>query len=107
MSNCHIYKFSQNNLYSYNIIADSLRKNHISENRETITVQRLKYQGVNELYGSKKNGKLCSGWNGVFTQCIDSLKIAIIFYRCINKFRWYGVTVDQQNWALYATVELY
>ena len=61
MSNSHIYKFSQNNLYSYNIIADNLRKIHISENRETITVQRLKYQGVNELYGSKKNGKLCSG----------------------------------------------
>ena len=47
MSNSHIYKFSQNNLYSYNIIADSLRKIHISENREKITVQRLKYQGVN------------------------------------------------------------
>jgi len=47
MSNSHIYKFSQNNLYSYNIFADSLRKIHISENREKITVQRLKYQGVN------------------------------------------------------------
>jgi hypothetical protein len=47
MSDSHIYKFSQNNLYSYNIIADSLRKIHISENREKITVQRLKYQGVN------------------------------------------------------------
>ena len=48
MSNSHIYKFSQNNLYSYNIIiADSLRKIHISENREKITIQRLKYQGVN------------------------------------------------------------
>ena len=47
MSNSHIYKFSQNNLYSYNIIADSLRKIHISENREKITVQKLKYQGVN------------------------------------------------------------
>jgi len=47
MSNSHIYKFSQNNLYSYDIIADSLRKIHISENRENITVQRLKYQGVN------------------------------------------------------------
>jgi hypothetical protein len=34
MSNSHIYKFSQNNLYSYNIIADSLRKIHISENRK-------------------------------------------------------------------------
>jgi hypothetical protein len=34
MSNSHIYKFSQNNLYSYNIIADSLRKIQISENRE-------------------------------------------------------------------------
>jgi hypothetical protein len=42
-----IYKFSQNKLYSYNIIADSLRKIHISENREIITVQRLKYQGAN------------------------------------------------------------
>jgi hypothetical protein len=48
MSNSHIYKFSQNNLYAYNIIiADSLRKIHISENREKITIQRLKYQGVN------------------------------------------------------------
>jgi hypothetical protein len=46
MSNSHIYKFFQNNLYSYNIIiADSLRKIHISENREKITIQRLKYQG--------------------------------------------------------------
>jgi hypothetical protein len=47
MSNSDIYKFSQNNLYSNNIIADSLRKIHISENREKITVQRLIYQGVN------------------------------------------------------------
>ena len=47
MSNYDIYKFSQNNLYSNNIIADSLRKIHISENREKITVQRLIYQGVN------------------------------------------------------------
>ena len=47
MSISHIYKFSQNNLYSYNIIADSLRKINISENREKINVQRLKYQGVN------------------------------------------------------------
>jgi hypothetical protein len=37
----------QNNLYSYNIIAHSLIKIHISENREKITVQRLIYQGVN------------------------------------------------------------
>ena len=34
MSNFHIYKFPQNNLYFYNMIADSLRKIHISENRE-------------------------------------------------------------------------
>ena len=34
MSNSHIYKFSQNNLYSYNIIADSLRKILISGNRK-------------------------------------------------------------------------
>ena len=47
MSNSHIYKFSQNNLYSYNIIADSLRKIPISENREKITVQRLIHLGVN------------------------------------------------------------
>jgi hypothetical protein len=39
MTNSHIYKFSQNNLYSYNIIANCLRKIHISENRETITVR--------------------------------------------------------------------
>jgi hypothetical protein len=39
MSNSHIYKFSQNNLYSYNIIADSLRKIHITENREKITTK--------------------------------------------------------------------
>ena len=37
MSNSHKYKFPQNNLYSYNIIA----------HREKITVQRLIYQGVN------------------------------------------------------------
>ena len=47
MSNSHIYKFSQNNLHSYNIIADSLRKIHISEIREKITVQRLIHLGVN------------------------------------------------------------
>ena len=39
MSNSHIYKFSQNNLYSCNIIADSLRKIHISENRVKITTK--------------------------------------------------------------------
>ena len=43
MSNSHINKFSQNNLYSYNIIAHSLRKIHISGNREKKTVQRLIY----------------------------------------------------------------
>jgi len=47
MSNSHMYKFAQNNLYSYNMVADSLRKIHISENREKITVQRLIYQRVN------------------------------------------------------------
>ena len=41
MSNSHMYKFPQNNLYSYNMIADSLRKIHISENREKITVQHV------------------------------------------------------------------
>ena len=35
MSNSHMYKFFQNNLYSYNMIADSLRKINISESRET------------------------------------------------------------------------
>jgi hypothetical protein len=35
-------------------IADSLRKIHISENREKITVQKLIYQEVNKFYGSKK-----------------------------------------------------
>ena len=54
MWNSHMYKFPQNNLYSNNIIADSLRKIHISENREKITVQRLIYQRVNKFYGSKK-----------------------------------------------------
>jgi hypothetical protein len=34
MSNSHMYKFFQNNLYSYNMIANSLRKIHISENRD-------------------------------------------------------------------------
>ena len=46
MSNSHIHKFPQNNLYSF-MIADSLRKIHISENKGKITVQRLIYQGVN------------------------------------------------------------
>jgi hypothetical protein len=36
------------------MIADSLRKIHISENREKITVQKLIYQEVNWFYGSKK-----------------------------------------------------
>jgi hypothetical protein len=35
---------------------------------------------------------------------IHYLKIAIIIYKW-NKFSWYNV--DQGNWALYATVELY
>jgi competence protein ComGF len=39
MSNSHMYKFPQNNLYSYNMIADSLRKIHTSENREKITTK--------------------------------------------------------------------
>ena len=50
MQKCEILtciNFPQNNLYSYNIIADSLRKIHISENREKIAVQRLIYQRVN------------------------------------------------------------
>ena len=34
MSKSLIYKFPQNSLYSYNIITDSLRKIHISENRK-------------------------------------------------------------------------
>jgi hypothetical protein len=34
MPNSHMYKFPQNNLYSYYRIADSSRKIHISENRE-------------------------------------------------------------------------
>ena len=34
ISNSHMYKFLQNNLFSSNMIADSLRKFHISENRE-------------------------------------------------------------------------
>ena len=34
MSNSHMYKFPQNNLYSHNMISDSLRKIHNSENRE-------------------------------------------------------------------------
>jgi hypothetical protein len=76
----------QNNLYSYNVIADSLRKSHISENREKITVQRF--------YGSKKmenhlqtekDVKFVSEM--VLTQCINSLKIAIIIYRCIKKIQ--------------------
>ena len=46
MSNSHIHKFPQNNLYSY-IIADSLRKIRISENKGKIIVQRVIYQGVN------------------------------------------------------------
>jgi hypothetical protein len=56
---------------------------------------------------SSANWKRCTicEWNGVLPQCINSLKIAIIIFRCINKFSWYGV--DQRNWALYATVELY
>jgi hypothetical protein len=47
MSNSHMYKFPQNNLYSYYMIADSSRKIHISENEKKNTVQRLIYQGVN------------------------------------------------------------
>jgi len=49
MSNSHIYKFPQNNLYSYIAIIWLLTvwEIHISENRDKITVQRLIYQGVN------------------------------------------------------------
>ena len=47
MSYSYIYKFPQNNLCFYNMIADGLRKIHISENKEKITVQILIYQGVN------------------------------------------------------------
>ena len=46
MSNSHIYKFSQNNLYSYNIIADSMEKDSYFRKQRKKTVQRLKYQGV-------------------------------------------------------------
>ena len=35
ISNYHMYKFPQNNLYSYYMIADSSRKILFSENRET------------------------------------------------------------------------
>ena len=41
MSNSHMYKFPQNNLYSYNIIAHSLRKIHISGNREKIKCSKI------------------------------------------------------------------
>ena len=34
VSNSHMYQFPQKNIYSYNMIADSLRKIHISENIE-------------------------------------------------------------------------
>ena len=34
MSNSYMHKFPQNNLYSYNMITHSLRKIHISGNRE-------------------------------------------------------------------------
>ena len=49
MSNSHIYKFPQNNLYSYIAIIWLLTvwEIHISENRDKITVQRLIYQDVN------------------------------------------------------------
>jgi hypothetical protein len=47
LSNSHMHEFPQNSIYSYNKIVDSLRKIHISENREEITVQRLIYQEVN------------------------------------------------------------
>jgi hypothetical protein len=52
MSNIHMHIYSP---YSYNMIAHSMRKIHISENREK-TVQRLIYQGFNYLYGSKIMG---------------------------------------------------
>ena len=43
-----VYKFPQNNLYSYNMIAHSLRKIHISENREKKNCSKIDiYQGVN------------------------------------------------------------
>ena len=41
MSNSHMYKSLKINLYSYTIIAHSLRKIHIAGNRENKTVQRL------------------------------------------------------------------
>jgi hypothetical protein len=47
MSYSHMYEFLKNNIYSNEMITDSLRKIQISENREKINVQRLIYQGVN------------------------------------------------------------
>ena len=39
MSNSHMYKLPQNNLYSYYMIAHSLRKIHISENKEKLLIK--------------------------------------------------------------------
>jgi hypothetical protein len=39
MTNSHMYKLPQNNLYSYYMIAHSLRKIHISENKEKLLIK--------------------------------------------------------------------
>ena len=57
---------------------------------------------------SSANWKRCTicEWNGVLTQCINSLKIAIIIYRCIKHSA--GMMLNNEiEHLLYATVELY
>ena len=72
MSNSHMYKFPQNNLYSYNIIAHSLRKIHISGNREKKTVQRLIYircRLYKAIHGVAKIGSTLVSYLYILLKC--------------------------------------
>ena len=47
MSNSHIYKFSQNNLYSYNYYCRQFEKDSYFRKQRKNNCTKLKYQGVN------------------------------------------------------------
>jgi hypothetical protein len=73
------------------------------------TVRNIGYfEGIYKCEISPANWKRCNicEWNGVLTQCINSLKIAIIIYRCIKHSA--GMMLNNEiEHLLYATVELY
>ena len=54
MSNSHMYKSPQNNIYSYNIIAQFEKGSDFRQQRKKLFKDWYIHQGVNESYGSKK-----------------------------------------------------